>query len=466
MVRSLSRRLLPSLLFIPLLTLAACSEDEPFAGPSSSEGIVHYQPLVAGSGAVTVLEVIDLGVLNGEASHSLDLNDSEAVIGQVQNGCCRGFPFIWTEAAGMTSIAGLRVAEAINNDGFVAGSGGGFALVWKDDVTIALDQTSVEASFSFGINESAQIVGQIRDGPDLFAAVWTPNATFDTWGIERLVSVETDVGQANDINNIDQLVGFSNKLNAPPRATLWSSRPRTRKDLGTLVGGTASEALAINDNTHIVGWSLDAAGLQRPFLCVATAPGTPVMSDLGTLGGDEGIAHDMTNDGLVVGASEVSPGGPMHATLWLPSGEIVDLGGLPGFSESAVYAINANGSLAGSSVVNGQERATVWRLDFGSEPPPGGTTPGAIIAQLIADVDDLFQSGALKKGKAKSLTKKLEKANKKLERNQPGKAVKKLDQFIKQVTKLVDKGKLSAEDGQNLIDQAQAAIDLINNSTA
>ena len=416
----------------------------------------------------SVISIVDLGVLSGEASHSLDLNDSEAVIGQVQNGCCRGFPFIWTETAGMTSIAGLRVVEAINNAGFVAGSGGGFALVWKDGLTIALDQASVEASFSFGINESAQIVGQIRDGPDLFAAVWTPNATFDTWGIERLVSVETDVGQANDINDIDQLVGFSNKLNDPPRATLWSSRPRTRKDLGTLVGGTASEALAINDNTHIVGWSLDAAGRQRPFLCVATGSGAPVMSDLGTLGGDEGIAHDMTNDGLVVGVSEVSPGGPMHATLWLPSGEIVDLGGLPGFSESAVYAINTNGSLAGSSIVDGQERATVWRLEFGSEPPPppGGTTPGETIAQLIDDVDALFQSGALKNGEAESLEKKLEKANKELERNRPDKAVKKLDDFIKQVTKLIDQGKLSAEDGQNLIDQAQAAIDLINESTA
>ena len=167
----------------------------------------------------------------------------------------------------------------------------------------------------------------------------------------------------------------------------------TVRDLGTLPGYTWSEALGINAAGQIVGTSGDMESQSRPFLW-----DDGVMTNLGTLGGTRGTAHDISNTGLIVGESEdathtmhafvwesgamtdlgpgvafavndagqavgcgypTSPSPPCHAVLW-QAGQMTDLGTLGGRSGSA-YGINSAGQIVGSSLApDGFMHAFLW----------------------------------------------------------------------------------------------------------
>ncbi len=81
-------------------------------------------------------------------------------------------------------------------------------------------------------------------------------------------------------------------------------------DLGTL-GGTFSDARAINERGQVVGESTTATGEEHAFLW---QDGT--MSDLGTLSGDQSEANGINNRGQVVGGSTTATG-DFHAVLWM-----------------------------------------------------------------------------------------------------------------------------------------------------
>jgi probable HAF family extracellular repeat protein len=104
-------------------------------------------------------------------------------------------------------------------------------------------------------------------------------------------------------------------------------------DLGTL-GGNASAATGINKWGEIVGYSKNAADLNRAFLIRRG------MVDLGVLGGNESRATRINNLGDVVGAAQTASGA-WRACLW-SGGKAVDLfdaGDLDGDGTVAV-AIN------------------------------------------------------------------------------------------------------------------------------
>src|SRR5205809_793528 len=179
----------------------------------------------------------------------------------------------------------------------------------------------------------------------------------------------------------------------------------TVRDLGTLPGYTWSEALGINAAGQIVGTSGDMESQSRPFLW-----DDGVMTNLGTLGGTRGTAHDISNTGLIVGESEdathtmrafvwengamtdlgpgvafavndagqavgcgypTSPSPPCHAVLW-QAGQMTDLGTLGGRSGSA-YGINSAGQIVGSSLA--PDPVAGWR-DDGTPDPRRFRRPG------------------------------------------------------------------------------------------
>jgi probable HAF family extracellular repeat protein len=104
-----------------------------------------------------------------------------------------------------------------------------------------------------------------------------------------------------------------------------------------------------------------------------------VTRDLGTLGGRQSWASAITEDGQIVGRSEVKPSSgrtAWHAFLW-QNGKMRDLGTLGGPTSEAI-AINERGEVIGmSTTASGARRAFLWRtgnmVDLGvlGEPPAG-----------------------------------------------------------------------------------------------
>jgi probable HAF family extracellular repeat protein len=126
------------------------------------------------------------------------------------------------------------------------------------------------------------------------------------------------------------------------------------QDLGTLPGGTFSQANDINNHGWVVGESGQASGegLGHAFLWRNGR-----MQDLGTLGGDQSRANGINDRGWVVGAS--STGAATHAFLWR-NGRMRDLGTLGGeFSEA--LEVNNHGVVVGNSeTASGALRPFLW----------------------------------------------------------------------------------------------------------
>lgn len=80
-------------------------------------------------------------------------------------------------------------------------------------------------------------------------------------------------------------------------------------------------------------------------------------------------------------------------------------------------------------------------------------------ALLIEDVEQIVLDGTLSEGEGTALTSKLAAAAKSLDKEKNKIAAYQLGAFINQVEALVRSGRLSAEDGQTLIDWAQGIID-------
>ena len=94
-------------------------------------------------------------------------------------------------------------------------------------------------------------------------------------------------------------------------------------DLGTL-GGTNSNAVAINDHGQVVGNSELFPGETVSHSFSWTAAGG--MVDLGTLGGTNSNAVAVNDNGQVAGNSELLPEETVsHAFSWTAAGGMVDL---------------------------------------------------------------------------------------------------------------------------------------------
>ncbi len=155
---------------------------------------------------------------------------------------------------------------------------------------------------------------------------------------------------ANDINNLNQVVG-SSYTSYGTHAFLWENG--TMHDLGTL-GGIESWAAGINSRGQVVGHSETSAGNIRGFIWE-----NGVMTELSTLpGGTESRASAINGLGQIVGRANTSTG-EWHAVLW-DNNNIIDLGTLGGVFSQA-NDINNLGQIVGTSKnSNGLDRAFLW----------------------------------------------------------------------------------------------------------
>ena len=206
------------------------------------------------------------------------------------------------------------------------------------------------------VNRRGQVVGTSRDGLGRTRAfLWQED--LGIVDLKPLTGVNTS---ANDINENGEIIGGGDTGFGDFHAYLLSEG--TSFDLGTL-GGNESEVLAVNRRGQVAGHSrLDGAVGKHAF--VIPEPGT--MVDVGSLGGagTTSIAHDVNDEGAVVGLTETRTGQP-HAFLWTPVDGMRDLGAL-GAGSSIALGINNR-----AEIVGGSGHAFLWTeqdgmLDLGT----------------------------------------------------------------------------------------------------
>lgn len=198
------------------------------------------------------------------------------------------------------------------------------------------------------------------------------------------------------VNDAGQVAGTQNPGERPegappPRAMLYTPGVGVQ-DLGTL-GGTRSEAYALNERGQVVGYSTTATGARHAFLWT---PGAG-MRDLGVLAEGLGsVARGINDRGDVVGQSTLPippiPRNPeTHAFLWTPAGGMRDLGALGGeLTSSVAYDINNAGQVVGRS----------YSADRIIPPDPGSDPEFFSRALLWSPGQGMKDLGALESGYA------------------------------------------------------------------
>jgi probable HAF family extracellular repeat protein len=231
------------------------------------------------------------------------------------------------------------------------------------------------------VNRAGQVVGTSRDALGRTRAfLWQED--LGIVDLKPLTGVNTS---ANDINENGEITGGGDTGFGDFHAYLLSEG--TSFDLGTL-GGNESEALAVNRRGQVAGHSRIAGAVVKHAFLI---PDPGRMLDLSSLGGagTTSIAHDVNDEGAVVGLAETSTRQP-HAFLWTPADGMRDLGTL-GAAPSIALGINNR-----AEVVGGSGHAFLWTdkagmVDLGTL---GGRTSCANDVNDLGCIVGVSQTGA------------------------------------------------------------------------
>jgi probable HAF family extracellular repeat protein len=188
-----------------------------------------------------------------------------------------------------------------------------------------------------------------------------------------------DSSAVSAINERGWIVGFSQYGPADPItgsvhavAALWKNDQIT--SLGTLDGGTDSNAIDVNDRGQITGFAsnsipdpFDPFGFPTQLRAILWENG--VMKDIGTLGGPDAAPSGINDRGLITGSSYInflpnSSGFPTADPFLWENGNMIDLGSLGGTGGSGV-AVNNRGQVVGQSNLPGDAETHAFLWDHG-----------------------------------------------------------------------------------------------------
>lgn len=236
------------------------------------------------------------------------INEGGTVTGDVYYDCqlMRGNGFSTSDAT-FRELMGLggpfqqtgsySSGTAINKDGVVAG----FSTLTNETRQRAViwgtngiqDLGLGEDSIALGINDRQQVVGSFVSDQFQHAFIWNSSA-----GKRDLGTLTGGLAaQADAVNNNDQVVGRANSPNDPDNdhAFIWDAN-NGMKDLNDLIQPDPTwlltEATGINDNGQIVGWGLHH-GVQSIFVL------TPVKEPLIFIPGIAGSKLSEVGDGNI-----------------------------------------------------------------------------------------------------------------------------------------------------------------------
>jgi len=303
--------------------------------------------------------VTDLGTLGGTFVQPNTLNNRGQVVGgslTPNDATFHGFFWQDGEMTDLGTIGGLSsisIAAGINDSGdVVVGSDTSMPAALAN--TFCGDQTTICRMFIWNQGIKVPDLGTFPGGTD--AGVYTP------MGFGFATSLINNNHQAAGTGDLP-IVDPNNSPFSIFHAFRWDKGVIT--DIGTL-GGNNSQAVGINDPGEVIG-TAEIMTVPDPDLGFVPSHGfvwrDGDISDVGTLGGRLSWAGGINNRGQIVGASTLFPDEPtnfnVHGFLW-DAGRLTDLPPFDGDLQSAASGINNHGQVVGTSFTVESFRAMLW----------------------------------------------------------------------------------------------------------
>jgi probable HAF family extracellular repeat protein len=340
--------------------------------------------LVASGAAYSAGGMVDLGTLGGNFSWAFGINDKDEVVGYSTTASGQTHAFLYSDGR-MTDLGTLGGAESraygINVQSDIVGysttaSGQTHAFLYSRGTMKDLGTVGGTWSQAYSITDDGVIVGcsTAADGAD-HGFLW--NSSMGDLG-----PTHTDDSALAVATRAYAVAGFSiaGALHLPNGWRAARHTPDGWKSLGVIPGGDFSEAYAISPHYTIVGASNTTPGgpLHAVLFGNITGDLPPTKTDLGTLGGKISYANGINDHETIVGESTNASGNTRAFSYDPPTGKMIDLGDLGG-TTSRAWAINYPGHIVGSSTTpSGQTHA------FGIGVPPPLTLNQALDNNKLA----------------------------------------------------------------------------------
>jgi len=204
---------------------------------------------------------IDLGTFGGYDGEAWDINNSSTVVGWADSPTdIRAF--VWSESEGMFDIGTLggpgAVARGINDGGLIIGNSnlpegdGVYGFVYDGvEMKVLGSLGDFQISYTDGINESGVIVGNSWSDvlSTLRPVMWKDGQIIDLGSLGD----NTNRAEAKDINDLDQVVGFSDNNGHDNMPVIWEKGKIYNLTRGSGYG--QGVAYGINNKTQIVGFT-------------------------------------------------------------------------------------------------------------------------------------------------------------------------------------------------------------------
>lgn len=323
--------------------LLSCTESTAPTAPSAG--------ITAAAAKAPPITVTDLGTLpGGTFSTAIAINAAGDIVGRANTGTGEDHAVLWHKGTiiDLGTLGGTYAqANAINPAGLIVGrattsSGSEFAFLWDHGRMVNLgNPPGAPYSVAIGINASGQIVA----GTEWGLATWQRG----TWTVLPYPAGTTNCSGAVGIDNAGRVVGYCSMTEtSQTRSFIWD-------------GGVPTELAPLPGSNDVVVSAISPSGVAAGSFYTNSGGGS-FLWEHGTMTELHGIGPVAINAAGQIAGSIGGGNYNLHAALWR-RGTTIDLGTLPGGTDSYANGINAPGQVVGAGTnASGAYHALLWTL--------------------------------------------------------------------------------------------------------